>query len=241
MTSSGLTKKIQSAAIDWQDPGWILSHIDMDNHTSYRRLVRRIFICYNLVFTLDPSCKPPLHIALADYIQKCSGSETLISVLNQSGFCINSDTFREFRVKVVSKLREQGAFSTSLELNPNLFGIVSGDNFDLNFQHSNIRDESGLSKSLHLLGTMMTIPNPLTMYPHSLFEDGMPRATDRQATEVNFTETSAGTRRKQVRSLNIDPIVVPEYPKPSPSAQEINLQRWLSREVDPSSFSVSFT
>ena len=46
------SKILESAPINWQDPGWILDHVDMGNTISYRRLVRRIFIFNNPCFSI---------------------------------------------------------------------------------------------------------------------------------------------------------------------------------------------
>ena len=232
-------KKIQDMPIDWHDPGWILTCVDFQNVTSYRRLFRRICICYNIAFTLDPSCQTPLHVSLTDYIQKCSGSQQLITMLNQCGFCLNMDTFREFRVNVASHLRENEAFGTPMDITMEQFGFVTGDNFDMSFQHSNIRDEGGHAKSLHLLGTMMTFPNPNVRYPRTLFEDGNPLKPQKQSTDITHKEVQQKDRKVKQRSLKLEPIVVPEYPRPGPAEKQRSEEIWKLHEINESAFSIT--
>ena len=174
-------KLLDEAEIDWNSPGWLLNLVDFDNNNSYTRLIRRVFICYALVFTRNPADKSPLHIAISDNIEKYSGSSELIRNLNKLGICLNGESFSEFKKNVVADLRQTGSLGVPNTLDPRLFFAVSADNTDINFVHSTIRDENGLARSYHALGSMLSIPSP------NLFQARAQESADDNEPCYNFT------------------------------------------------------
>ena len=114
-------KALENEDIDWESPGWLLEIINMANSNSYTRLLRRIFISYALIFTRNPSCQTPLHVSIADNIQKYSNSKELMSNLNKFGICISATAFNTFKRNVVSDLRDPGNLGLPADFSVNKF------------------------------------------------------------------------------------------------------------------------
>ena len=210
-------KLLDEAEIDWNSPGWLLNLVDFDNNNSYTRLIRRVFICYALVFTRNPADKSPLHIAISDNIEKYSGSSELIRNLNKLGICLNGESFSEFKKNVVADLRQTGSLGVPNTLDPRLFFAVSADNTDINFVHSTIRDENGLARSYHALGSMLSIPSP------NLFQARAQESADDNEPNLDLPEDDNEpnldlpkklSKRKIAKALQLPPTQIPTYIKP---------------------------
>ena len=73
-----------------------------------------------------------LHVYLADIIEMCGGSRSLIKLFNQLGVVASADTHDKFVTYITERERKKSLRDSLLE---NIFSIASVDNFDMLQSH----------------------------------------------------------------------------------------------------------
>ena len=94
----------------------------------HTKKVRRFFIYCLLMYCIQPTFKSPIHLALTDVAEVCSGSRQLIKIMNCLGVVMSSDVHDHFVTKIAEEERQKKVWDS---LNPTIFTIASADIFYL--------------------------------------------------------------------------------------------------------------
>lgn len=94
----------------------------------HTKKTRRFFILCLLMYTIQPSFRSPIHIAVTDAVQVCGGSRELIKILNRLGVAASADTHESFVTSIAEKEREKKLWDS---LRRAIFTLASVDNWDI--------------------------------------------------------------------------------------------------------------
>lgn len=74
--------------------------------------IRRFFIICVLMYTIQPSIKSPIHIALTDAVEVCGGLEVLIKILNRLGVTVSTVAHQTFVTSIAELERGKDIWET---------------------------------------------------------------------------------------------------------------------------------
>ncbi len=96
----------------------------------HTKRIRRFYILCLMIFVTNPACVTPIHTILhvAEVVEVCGGSRTLIKILNRLGVLCSTDTHDRFVTQVAEKQRQKTVWD---DIPSNVFTIASADNFDM--------------------------------------------------------------------------------------------------------------
>lgn len=92
----------------------------------HKKTLRRLFICLTYLNTANDQCYTPVHIAIADIVDRfSSSSSTLFQMFSAFGITVSKSTYQRFQTSVAIE-----EMSKKLFLLSNNFVIASVDNID---------------------------------------------------------------------------------------------------------------
>ena len=114
----------KTSKFDWDVP--FLDSLGHSNHYEMKRMMHRLYILCVVMFTFNRESKYPLHMIVADVVDKLSNSsDECLQLLNDLGACVSERTLARFQVKVAEKILKEGP-----SLNENSITCASVDNIN---------------------------------------------------------------------------------------------------------------
>ena len=103
-----------------------LQHLHLSSTISHKKMLKRFFICASLLYTHNDSCISPIHLALADVIDRfTSSSSTCFQYLSSFGVTVSKSTFQRFQTQIAAQ-----EMSKKPTLLSESFAVASVDNID---------------------------------------------------------------------------------------------------------------
>ena len=130
---------------------------EKENH-SLSRFYRRLSIISNILYTIDDRCKHPLHILMADILEKYTDSSSdCLHIFNMFGICASKSSLLRFQTETVAKMR-------NLEnLLPDSFTIISADNLNKRSSYAVVKASQEGSRGFDGLSVQALQPKPVTL------------------------------------------------------------------------------
>ncbi|CAH1775834.1 unnamed protein product, partial [Owenia fusiformis] len=119
-----------------------------------KRSFKRLSVLQSLLSLVNDECTYPMHIAVAEYIKRCSGSVQLVTACNRLGFCASEDSRLRFETRVK---KEEQSKTVSEKLDLKTFTVVTADNIDVQTPHAMV---TGNDRSWHGTSVMAIQPRP---------------------------------------------------------------------------------
>ena len=150
------TKKSKKLPASWTGH-FFDDNFESESH-SLTKFYRRLSIICNILYTVDDRCRHPLHILMADILEKYTdSSDDCLHIFNTFGICASKSSLQRFQTETVTKMK-------NLEnLLPDSFTIVSADNLNKRSSYAVVKAAQEGSRGFDGLSVQALQPKPVTL------------------------------------------------------------------------------
>ena len=162
-----MSEQEQKQVSNFHLDSYVLS--DLIGTHAKRQMHRRINIILSMHFVLSESNNYPLHIIIANCIQRLSHSSKLLQLLNHAGLCVSRDTLDRFLEEVKEHKLTRMNFTN---ISKSAFTIISVDNIDVLASYAAVTSKD-VPRSWHGTSIMsqQTKPSEILSNVEKLSED----------------------------------------------------------------------
>jgi hypothetical protein len=151
--------KTKASNINWQNHS-----IENDNkNDSYlkSKVMRRLFLICCCMFNINDKCQQPLHVVIADTLDKYTNSSSdCLQIMNSFGICVSKDTLLRFQVQKAEETLLNGP-----NISKHAFAIASADNINKRSSYAAVRAAS-TGRGFDGTSVQIVQPKPKTLHWH---------------------------------------------------------------------------